>query len=194
MGVSSYQLNDASRGFSFQGDGPLDMRMSLQSPLKAYDLVNRWSENELSRCFFEYGEVRKSRLLARVMVRERQKKPIATTSELARLVYRLIGRNSRSSHHPATQVFQALRIAVNDELGALREGITQAVAALSPGGRISVISFHSLEDRLVKRFFKVSAEQHLLKIITKKPLFCSEEEKRVNPRARSAKLRVAEKL
>jgi len=206
LGVSSLQLDTASRGFSFQEEGPLDMRMDTKNPLQALALVNTWSEEELARCFYEYGEERKSRHVARAIVEAREKAPLRTTRDLAQLALRVLYRQHGRRHHPATQIFQALRIAVNDELGALSEGLTRAAGVLSSGGRLAAISFHSLEDRLVKQFIKKARfsdaktknfgdqDQLVLNALTKKPITPSLEEIAENPRARSAKLRVAEKV
>jgi len=190
LGVSSLQLDEAARGFSFRMQGPLDMRMDRQSGIPgAFHIVNQWPEEELSRCFFIFGEERRSRPIARAIVRQRASSPIETTDQLASLIAGVIG--GRGRIHPATRVFQALRIAVNGELEALAAGLSQGAAALARGGRMAVISFHSGEDRIVKRFFKGGTP--LLRPVTKKPLTAGEEESARNPRARSAKLRIAEK-
>jgi 16S rRNA (cytosine1402-N4)-methyltransferase len=190
LGVSSRQLDEPTRGFSFQQDGPLDMRMSQQTSLTARDVLATTGQDELARIFFEYGEERLSRAVARRIVQERERQPLETTVQLVRLVERVLG-PKRGKVHPATRVFQALRIHVNRELDNLRDGLVAAVDALKPGGRVAVISFHSLEDRIVKWFFR---ETPTLRVLTKKPLMAGEEECRSNPRSRSAKLRVAEKL
>lgn len=190
LGVSSRQFDEPSRGFSFQQEGPLDMRMSRQTSLTAREVLATADEVELARIFFEYGEERRSRAIARRIVQERSRAPLETTSQLVRVVERVLG-PKRGWVHPATRVFQALRIHVNRELDNLRDGLAAAVDALNPGGRVAVISFHSLEDRIVKWFFR---EQTAVRIVTKKPVTASDEEVNANPRARSAKLRVAEKV
>lgn len=201
LGVSSYQLETAARGFSFAADGPLDMRLDPGSGPSAADLVNQLDEQELADVIYRYGEERGSRRIARLIVERRRQAPITTTGELAALVQRAIGRGRRERIHPATRTFQALRIAVNQELAQLEAALPQAVALLRPGGRLAVISFHSLEDRIVKQFFRAesgygAAElQHLprLTVLTRKPIVADAAECAANPRARSAKLRVAER-
>lgn len=209
LGVSSFQIDSENRGFSHRLNGPLDMRMDQQSHNTAGRILNESPIEELERIFREYGEIRKSRRLAEAIVRRRRKKPWMRTSELAELCEKIIG-HSRPGRLPApTLCFQALRIAVNNELEELKKGLEEALALLSPGGRLAVISFHSLEDRIVKRFFQKEAGTCLcppefpvcicnhhpkLKIITKKPITPTEEEIKTNRRAASAKLRVAEKL
>ncbi len=188
LGVSSLQLADGSRGFSFQADGPLDMRMDPDASVTAADLVNHLSEEELARLLREYGEERYARRIARKIV---QSRPIFTAAHLARLVASCYPPGPHRIH-PATRTFQALRIAVNDELGALKEGLVQVRDLLRPGGVVVVISFHSLEDRIVKRFFREEALAGRLEILTKKPLSPTEAEVQRNPRARSAKLRAAQ--
>lgn len=190
LGVSSLQLGTPQRGFSFREEAPLDMRMDPDHPLTAAELVNRLPEEELARILREYGEERYARRIARAIVRHRGEAPIRTTAELARIVARCYP-PGRHRIHPATRTFQALRIAVNDELSALKEGLAQAMGLLSPGGTVCVISFHSLEDRIVKRFFRDQAAKGTLEILTKKPLRPRPEEVQRNPRARSAKLRAA---
>jgi 16S rRNA (cytosine1402-N4)-methyltransferase len=204
LGLSSLQLEAAGRGFSFQLDGPLDMRFDPSQPTTAADLVNTLSRQELADILSRYGEERQARRIARAIVAER---PINTTGELAALVERTVGRRGRI--HPATQTFQALRIAVNEELECLAEALPQALGLLMPGGRLTIISFHSLEDRLVKEFFRREARDCLcppevpictcdhratLGIVTKKPIRPSAEEVAANPRSRSAKLRIAYRL
>ncbi|MDL2345382.1 16S rRNA (cytosine(1402)-N(4))-methyltransferase RsmH [Deinococcus sp. MIMF12] len=189
IGVSSFQLDDSGRGFSYHTDAPLDMRMS-QSGLSAADVVNTLPEEELAAIIYEYGEDRHSRRIARAIVHAREKASIETTVALADLVKRAYPGFSRGIH-PARRTFQALRVHVNDELGALRDGLAAAEAVLAPGGRLAVISFHSLEDRIVKRFLRGSAT---LEALTKRPVEASEDEQARNPRARSAKLRAARKL
>lgn len=208
LGVSSFQLEDAARGFSFMKDGPLDMRMDKDQKTTAAHMVNGLSEQELASIFFEYGEERHSRRIARAILRQREQAPIQTTLELAKTVAAVSPRGG-SKIHPATRVFQALRIAVNGEIEKLRPSIEGAVARLNPGGRIAVITFHSLEDRIVKNTFAdlagrcvcprsapvcVCGAKGVVSILTKKPLAPSDEEVGANPRARSAKLRAAEKL
>ncbi len=187
LGVSSAQLGDAGRGFSFLKEGPLDMRMDPSQPLTAHEIVNRWPEWEIARILREYGEERYARRIARAIVRAR---PIETTTELAEVVARCYP-PGRHRIHPATRTFQALRIAVNDELSALREGLLAAIRALRPGGTVVTISFHSLEDRIVKRTLRQRWIAGEVEILTKKPLVPSAEEVARNPRARSAKLRAA---
>ena len=201
LGVSSHQLRERGRGFSFREDGHLDMRMDLTQKFNASSLIN-YTEEELVRIFEEYGEERFSKRIARLIVLERQKNPITTTKQLADLVIRALPKAKRRGRwriHPATRVFQAIRIEVNQELDVLEKGLNQAIKVLKDKGRICVISYHSLEDRIVKNVFKkaerekVAKENYGLKIITKKPIRASQEEIKRNPKARSAKLRVAEK-
>ncbi|GHF98245.1 ribosomal RNA small subunit methyltransferase H [Deinococcus piscis] len=187
IGVSSFQLDDAERGFSYHSEAALDMRMSQSGP-SAADLVNDLEEAELAALIYEYGEEKHSRRLARAIVAARQEAPIETTTALADIIKRAYPGFAKGIH-PARRTFQALRIAVNDELGALREGLQAAEALLAPGGRLGVISFHSLEDRIVKRFLLGSRR---LTPLTKRPIVASEAEQASNPRSRSAKLRVAE--
>ncbi len=186
IGVSSFQLDDAERGFSYHAEAPLDMRMSQDGP-SAADLVNTLEEAELAALIYEYGEEKHSRRLARAIAAARAERPIETTTELADLIKRAYPGFARGIH-PARRTFQALRIAVNDELGALREGLRAAETLLAPGGRLAVISFHSLEDRIVKRFLQGSA---VLEPLTKRPMTASAAEQAANPRSRSAKLRGA---
>lgn len=205
LGLSSRQLGAAERGFSFQLEGPLDMRLNpAAQATTAADLVNDLPEDELASIIYRYGEERRSRAIARAIVRRR---PLCTTRELADLVARVVRQRGRI--HPATRVFMALRIAVNDELGTLERMLPQAVALLAPGGRLAIIAFHSLEDRIVKEFFRREASgcicpveapvctcghQPRLKILTRRPVEPSAEEMERNPRSRSARLRVAERL
>ncbi|WP_245588497.1 16S rRNA (cytosine(1402)-N(4))-methyltransferase RsmH [Deinococcus pimensis] len=189
IGVSSFQLDDAARGFSYHTEAPLDMRMS-QSGESAADVVNEMDEADLAAVIYEYGEERHSRRIARAIVRAREQKPIATTVELADIVKRAYPGYSRGIH-PARRTFQALRVHVNDELGALRDGLAAGTRLLRPGGRFAVITFHSLEDRIVKRYFR---GENGLRPLTKRPVEASEEEQNRNPRARSAKLRGAERV
>lgn len=189
LGVSSPQLDQAERGFSFRQDAPLDMRMDRSQDLTAADIINYWDEAELAKIFFEYGEERLSRRIARQIVQER---PFQSTLELANAIARCVpGKYRYGRIHAATRSFQGLRIAVNDELGSLEKFIAQAPHWLKPNGKIGIISFHSLEDRIVKHRFRESA---LLKVITKKPIIAQPEEQQRNPRSRSAKLRFAERL
>ncbi len=190
LGVSSLQLESPSRGFSFAKLGPLDMRMDPNLGVLARDLVNVLSRKELYDIFKVLGEEKYSKRLADVIVGARQIKPFAATEELAEVIVGAV-RGSRDKIHPATRVFQALRIVVNDELRALEEGLDQVKDLIAKGGRISVISFHSLEDRIVKNTFKKWAEDGIGKVLTKKPLVPGEEAKD-NPRSRSAKLRIFE--
>ncbi len=194
LGVSSHQLETASRGFSFNLPGPLDMRMEPELALSAQDLINVLSEKELTELFWKLGEERFARRIARAICRARQIKRIATSDELAEIVVRSVPpRGKFDRTHPATRIFQALRIAVNDELNSLREALPQATEILSSGGRLAVLSFHSLEDGIVKRFFLEKEKEGILKIITKRPIEPGTAEVEANPRARSAKLRVAQK-
>ena len=188
LGVSSMQLDRPERGFSYRASGPLDMRMGPDGE-RAMDLVNEASEEELARIVFEYGEERRSRRVASAIVRARSRAPIETTDELARVVASALGAR-RGGPHPARRTFQALRIAVNRELEELSASLPRAVDALAPGGRVVAISYHSLEDRIVKRFVLGRDD---LDILTKKPLRPSSGEAARNPRARSAKFRAAER-
>lgn len=195
LGISSYQIEDGSRGFSIKHDSRLDMRMDKRLNLSAYDIVNKYSERDLSDIIEKYGEERFHRKIAGYIKEARSKKPIETTRELAEVVRKAIGYRGRDQRiDPATRTFQAIRIVVNDELGSLDEGLKKAIFWLKPGGRIAVISFHSLEDRIVKNLFKGYSNLGVLKIITKKPLQPTREETITNPRARSAKLRIAERI
>jgi 16S rRNA (cytosine1402-N4)-methyltransferase len=207
IGVSSMQLDDPERGFSFQGDGPLDMRMGNDGPTAA-DIVNREDDSNLADIFFHLGDERRSRAVARAIVARRSEKPFARTSELAELAERVLGRPKIAGRHAATRIFQALRIYVNDELGQLVDGLAAAERVLKPGGRLAVVTFHSLEDGIVKRFLRRRADaerqgsRHLppgespkfapsFRIATQRPITAQEEELAANPRARSAKLRIA---
>jgi 16S rRNA (cytosine1402-N4)-methyltransferase len=187
LGVSSMQLDRGDRGFSYRAGGPLDMRMEREGE-SAMDLVNTADETELARILFEYGEERRSRRVAAAVVRARARAPITTTDELARIVASALGAR-RGGPHPARRTFQALRIAVNRELEELAASLPRAAGALAPGGRVVAISYHSLEDRILKRFLK---DAPALDVLTKKPLRPSAAEAARNPRARSAKLRAAE--
>lgn len=197
LGVSSPQLDDQARGFSFAKDGPLDMRMDQTSEMTAADLVNGRAEQELADIIFQYGEERYSRRIARAIVREREHRPIDTTGALASLVAGAVPSAYRHGRiHCATRTFQALRIAVNRELERLEPSLRDAADVLAPMGRICVVSFHSLEDRIVKHTFRSLAQGPAarLSLLTKKPILPTEQECRENPRARSAKLRAAERL
>ena len=209
LGVSSMQFDQPDRGFSFRGDGPLDMRMEKRGP-SAADLVNEADEVELADIIFRYGEERRSRRVARAIVEARKHKRIETTGELAEIVRRAVGPQGRDESDPATRTFQALRIAVNDELGELERGLAAVEQVLAPGGRLAVVSFHSLEDRAVKEFVRAragrtpgpsrhappraEADPAKLRDLTRKPVLPSAAEIAANPRARSARLRVAEKI
>ncbi len=194
LGVSSHQLEKAERGFSFSKDGPLDLRMDPEQGEPASAVLEELSEPELAKIFWEYGEERFSRRVARAVERRRrQGLKLERTLELAGLIEAVIGRRGQRVH-PATRIFQALRIYVNQELQELKEGLRRAVSRLNSGGRVAVISYHSLEDREVKQFFRALAKAGELGILTKKPVAPSEDELRENPRSRSAKLRVAERV
>jgi 16S rRNA (cytosine1402-N4)-methyltransferase len=192
LGVSMLQLKDFSRGFSFYSDENLDMRMDQTGSLTAWDVINKYSERELERILREYGDEPFSRRIAREIVRQRGKKTIDTCKELADLIKRIIPRHGRL--HPATQVFQAIRIEVNKEIDELREGLSQVLELLKSGGRICVISYHSGEDRVVKNFFREKQHAGILRIVTKKPILPSLEEVSRNPSSRSARLRGGEKI
>ncbi len=207
LGVSSRQLENAERGFSFMRNGPLDMRMDPRTSLTAATIVNEYGEEELTHLFRELGEEPAARRIAIMIVKMRRTSPFRETLPLARTIEKLVGRHGRQ--HPATQVFQALRMEVNDELGALEQGLRVLTKRLERGGRIAVITFHSLEDRMVKNFFRDHSREWRdrpewpeprrnpdfdLTLVTPKPLEPTEEEQRANPRSRSAKLRVAEKI
>jgi len=193
LGVSMVQLKDLKRGFSFFSEERLDMRMDRRQRVSAWDIVNRYSEKEVERILREYGEERLSRKIARTIVRWRNKKTIDTCYELSKIVEDIYG-GRRGRSHPATKTFQALRIEVNRELDQLKAGLNAALRLLKNGGRLCVISYHSLEDRIVKRFMASSAKERVLKIITKKPRTPSPEEFKLNPSSRSAKLRAAERI
>ena len=209
LGVSSPQIDEAERGFSFRFDGPLDMRMDRRSPLTAAVILNTHSEADLADILFRYGEEHRARAIARAIVRRRVERPWATTGELAELIERIVGRANQHGLPPATRSFQALRIAVNDELGELERTLPAALERLVPGGRLVVISFHSLEDRLVKNFFRdecrgcvcppdfpvcVCGRRPRLRILTRKPLEAGEAERLENRRASCARLRAAERI
>ena len=207
IGVSSMQLDEAERGFSFSKEGALDMRMS-QSGVSAKDIVNTYGEEELADLIYQYGEERKSRQIAKQIAEYRRAKEIETTTELAEIIYKVIHKKF-GEIDPATRTFQALRIAVNDELGELSRGLNGAASRLLKGGRLVVVDFHSLEDRIVKQAMAEAAKgctcppefpvcvcgkKPRVKLITRKPIVSGEEELERNPRARSAKLRICEKL
>jgi 16S rRNA (cytosine1402-N4)-methyltransferase len=196
LGLCSSQLADAEIGLSFQTDMPLDMRIDKRIKGSAADIVNKADQKSLADLIYKFGQERGSRRIARFIVRERQGRPIATTGQLAAIVCRALarpGRKRKSRIHPATRTFQALRIAVNNELQNLERLLASASELLAQKGRIAVISYHSLEDRLVKNNFKANEQAGIYKIITKKPIVPSREEIGENPRARSAKLRIAER-
>ncbi len=188
LGVSSFHFDDPARGFSYQHEGPLDMRMAGEG-LTAADVVNELAEEELAGIIWRYGEERQSRRIARAIARAREEEPITTTTQLAEIVRRAVGH--RRGGHPARKTFQALRIYVNDELGALEDLLEASGRALAPGGRLVVISFHSLEDRIVKHFLR---DDPRFRVLTKKPLTASAAEQERNPRSRSAKLRAGERI
>ena len=207
LGVSSRQLENGSRGFSVMRQGPLDMRMDPRRELTAATIVNSYSEEDLTRIFRDLGEEPAARRIASQLVKQRKAMPFQETMQLAKAIEKIVWRHGR--RHPATQVFQALRMEVNDELNALEEGLTALTKRLEPGARIAVITFHSLEDRIVKNFFRDRSREwldrpewpeprrnpdYMLRLVTDKPLEPGENEQRNNPRSRSAKLRVAEKI
>jgi len=192
LGLSSHQLEHSGRGFSFQKDEPLDMRADPKLKVTAANLVNGLAESELTKLFEKYGEESHARAVAGAIIRSRWDRPISNSKELAGIISRVVRRKSKL--HPATKVFQALRIAVNDELNNLKSSLPPAFGMLEDGGRLVVISFHSLEDRIVKEFFKNMIKRDLVKGLTRKPVTPSEEEIERNPRARSAKLRAVEKI
>lgn len=210
LGVSSPQLDDASRGFSYMADAPLDMRMDQSEALTARTVVNEWPQEEIRRILFQFGEERYAPAIAAAIVRAREKAPIETTLELVDIIRSAMPAHAlREKQHPAKRSFQAIRIAVNDELSAADKLIQAAVPALAPGGRLAIISFHSLEDRIVKNAFAafakgctcppdfpvcVCGKKPVIRLVNKKPIVSGEEELNENARARSAKLRVAEKL
>ena len=210
LGVSSPQLDESSRGFSYMADAPLDMRMDRGDTLTAYQVVNEWSYEELKRILFDYGEERYSPLIAGAICRRREQKPISTTLELVDIIRGSVPPAAlREKQHPAKRSFQAIRIAVNDELGAVSKAMEAAIPMLNPGGRLAVITFHSLEDRIVKSAMAEAArgctcppsfpvcvcgKKPKVKLLSRKPVLPGPEELEENPRARSAKLRVCEKL
>ena len=210
LGVSSPQLDDAERGFSYMADAPLDMRMNNQDALTAADVVNTWSQDELKRILFDYGEERYAPRIAAAICRRREEAPIKTTLELVDVIRSAMPPQAlREKQHPAKRSFQAIRIAVNDELGSVEKAMQAAIPLLNPGGRLAVITFHSLEDRIVKNAMAEAAKgctcppsfpvcvcgkKPLVKLISRKPIVATDAELEVNPRSRSAKLRVCEKL
>lgn len=210
LGVSSPQLDDAMRGFSYMADAPLDMRMDNSAPLCAKDVVNTWPQEELKRILYEYGEERFAPAIAAAICRRREEKPIETTFELVDIIRSAMPPAAlREKQHPAKRSFQAIRIAVNDELGSVSKALRDAIPRLNPGGRMAIITFHSLEDRIVKNAFAEAARgctcppefpvcicgnKPKVKLINRKPIVSGEKELNVNPRARSAKLRICEKI
>lgn len=210
LGVSSPQLDDAMRGFSYMADAPLDMRMDNSAPLCAKDVVNTWPQEELKRILYEYGEERFAPAIAAAICRRREEKPIETTFELVDIIRSAMPPAAlREKQHPAKRSFQAIRIAVNDELGSVSKALRDAIPRLNPGGRMAIITFHSLEDRIVKNAFAEAARgctcppefpvcicgnKPKVKLINRKPIVSGENELNVNPRARSAKLRICEKI
>lgn len=210
LGVSSPQLDDGARGFSYMADAPLDMRMNNEDPLTAHDVVNTWPYEELKRILYDYGEERYAPQIASAICRKRESKPIETTLELVDVIRSAMPPAAlREKQHPAKRSFQAIRIAVNDELGSVEKVMRDAIPKLNKGGRLAVITFHSLEDRIVKNAMVaaskgctcppsfpvcVCGKKPQVKLITKKPIVSGEEELEMNPRARSAKLRICEKL
>lgn len=210
LGVSSPQLDDSSRGFSYMADAPLDMRMNGNDPLTAEEIVNNWSYEDLRRIFYDYGEERYAPQIASAICKVREGKPIRTTLELVDVIRSAMPASAlREKQHPAKRTFQAIRIAVNDELGSVRKVMDGAIAKLAKGGRLAIITFHSLEDRIVKNAMAEAAKgctcppefpvcvcgkKPIVTCVNRKPIVSSEEELKANPRARSAKLRICEKL
>ncbi|MBU1045935.1 16S rRNA (cytosine(1402)-N(4))-methyltransferase RsmH [Patescibacteria group bacterium] len=196
LGLSSWHFEESGRGFSFREDEPLDMRYNPQTnSLTALEIINSYSEEDIEKILKDYGEERFARIIARKIGEQRKEKPIRTTFDLVEVVWSALpSRYQRKKLHPATKTFQALRIAVNSEIENVKKGLVQAAEVLAKEGRIAVISFHSLEDGEVKRFFKRCQEIHVFEIITKKPIIPGFEEISVNPRSRSAKLRIAKKI
>ncbi len=196
LGISSYEIEESGRGFAFKKDEPLLMTFGQSDTysFNASDIVNTWEEESIADIIFAYGEDKFSRRIAKKIVEERAKEPIKTTAKLAEIIKFAYPSGARHGKtHPATKTFQALRITVNDELQSIKDALPQAVELLKEGGRIAVISFHSLEDRIVKNFFKESSDQGLLQILTKRPLVPEADEVKINPRSRSSKLRIAQK-
>lgn len=209
IGVSSHQIDTPERGFSYMHDAPLDMRMDMTADFTAYDLVNNYSGDDLARIFWEYGEENWSKRIAEFIVEKREEGPIETTFDLVDIVKAAVPVGARTTGHPAKRIFQAIRIEVNGELRVLEESIPALVDLLKPGGRFAIITFHSLEDRIVKNAFKYESlncvcppelpicqcdKKRRLKLISRKPIVASEEELRLNSRSKSAKLRVAERV
>ena len=209
LGFSSPQIDEEKRGFSFMKDAPLDMRMNLENPITAKAIINAYKEEELSKFFYEYGEEKLSKVISQRIVKERQEKEIKTTLELVEIIKKAVGAKYFFKNHPERKIFQALRIAVNDELNVLKEVLPDAIDLLKEGGRLSVITFHSLEDRIVKNIFKENSEVNdivkgmpnipveyrpKIKLINKKPILPKEEEIKENSRSHSAKLRIIERV
>ncbi|TCW36101.1 16S rRNA (cytosine1402-N4)-methyltransferase [Thermohydrogenium kirishiense] len=209
LGVSSYQLDEVKRGFSYMHDAPLDMRMDKESALTAEHVVNNYSEDDIAKILFDYGEEKWAKRIAKFIVEERKKRPIKTTFQLVDIIKKAVPASKRrTGPHPAKRTFQAIRIEVNDELKGLDSAIDDFIDVMNPNGRIAIITFHSLEDRIVKNMYKklenpcacpknlpcTCGKKPVIKIITKKPVTPNKEELETNPRSRSAKLRVAEKL
>ncbi len=194
LGVSSRQVDVVERGFSYWGQGPLDMRMDQRSKKTAGDVLMTYSQDELERVLWEYGEERFSRRIAREIVRRREGRPLNTAEDLMEVIKKAVPLRARSGIHPGRRTFQALRIEVNDELSQLKASVSMAFQLLNPGGIVAVLSYHSLEDRLVKQAFRSLEENHGGRILAKKPRVPSEAEIQTNPRSRSAKLRVIERL
>ena len=210
LGVSSPQLDDSTRGFSYMADAPLDMRMNNEDPVTAADIVNTWSYEELRRILFDYGEERYAPQIAANICRRRETAPIQTTLDLVEVIRSAMPPQAlREKQHPAKRSFQAIRIAVNDELGAVRKVMDEAIPRLKPGGRLAIITFHSLEDRIVKNGMAdaakgctcppsfpvcVCGKKPQVKLVNRKPIVATDEELEINPRSRSAKLRVCEKM
>lgn len=210
LGLSSFQFDVRERGFSLHSETPLDMRLDPEAGgPTAWDIVNTWDESEIANVIFQYGEERRSRRIARAIANQRQRQPIQSNAELAQIVERALGGRRGARIHPATRTLQAIRIAVNQELTALQSGLESAVELLRPGGRLAVISFHSLEDRIVKQYFQRESRNCIcppevpvcqcghtasLRVITRRPIVPGEQERQANPRSTSAKLRVAERI
>ena len=195
FGLSQFQIDASNRGFSFRRHEVLDMRMDPCTPLTARDIVNTYTERDIADILYRYGEERHARRIARAIVARRDTQPFETSDELADVVMAVTPARFRYGRsHPATKTFQAFRIVVNDELESIRDGLTKAVEILAPGGRCVALSFHSLEDRIVKRIFRETAQTQRARLVTKKPLTVTAQERENNPRARSAKMRVLEKI
>jgi 16S rRNA (cytosine1402-N4)-methyltransferase len=195
LGFSSLQIEDARRGLSFLREGPLDMRYDIHSDkLPAYEIINSFSKEALADIMYVYGEERYARKIAQQIVEQRKKERIYTTRELAELIEHMVPRRHTKGIHPATRVFQALRIYVNGEFENIKKLLADGIQVLAPKGRMGIISFHSLEDRIVKQTFKLWEEEGIARVITKKPIISTDEEVNKNPRSRSAKFRIAEKI